>query len=96
MSGDKTNRKIGDESGVAVDHDGMWQVVLYNDSHNLADYVVACLVRVFGHSQGLAKKIMLEAHRKGRAIAEVEGRDEAVLHKGQLQSCGLTASVEQV
>jgi ATP-dependent Clp protease adaptor protein ClpS len=70
------------------------QVVLYNDDFNAAEFVVACLVQVFGHPAGLAAKIMTEAHQNGRAIAQVEGRSEAVLHRQQLQSFGLTADVE--
>ena len=75
---------------------GMWQVVLFNDNHNEAGYVVQCLCRIFGHPQTLAEKIMLEAHRSGRAIADVEEKEKARLHKNQLQSCGLSATVEPV
>ena len=72
------------------------QVVLHNDDHNSMEHVVECLMRVFGHPPALAVKIMAEAHHRGRAIAEVEGATEARLHRDQLVSFGLTATVEKV
>jgi ATP-dependent Clp protease adaptor protein ClpS len=74
----------------------MYQVILHNDDHNTAEHVVQCLMRVFGHNEQLATKIMLEAHTTGKAVAEVEGETEARLHRDQLQSFGLTATVEKV
>lgn len=72
------------------------QVVLWNDDHNEAGFVVRCLERVFGHAETLATKIMFEAHNNGKAIAEIEGRESARLHCQQMQSCGLTCTVEPV
>ncbi|MCE9614695.1 MAG: ATP-dependent Clp protease adaptor ClpS [Lentisphaerae bacterium] len=74
----------------------MYQVVLHNDDHNSMEFVVLCLMRVFGHTADLAAKIMLEAHDRGRAIAEVEAEAEAKVHRDQLQSFGLSATVEKV
>ena len=72
------------------------QVVIYNDNHNTAEHVMQCLMSIFNHSSGLAKKIMLEAHTKGRAIAQVEDFEKALQHQVQLQSSGLKAEVESI
>lgn len=72
------------------------QVVLYNDDRHTMEFVVECLVRVFGHTPDLAAKIMWEAHRRGRAIAEVEDAENARLHCEQLLGYGLRAEVEGV
>ncbi len=80
----------------AIALSGTWQVVLFNDEHNNAEYVVICLMKVFGHNMAIAAKIMFEAHSRGRAIAEVEDKEKAQLHKDQLQSLGLTASIEKI
>ena len=77
-------------------HEDMFQVILHNDDWNTMDHVVRSLMRVFGHSAALAVKIMREAHEKGKAIAEVEAETEAKRHRDQLQSLGLTATVERV
>ncbi len=74
----------------------LYQVVLYNDDRNSMEFVVRCLMRVFGHTADLAAKIMLEAHARGRAIAEVEEESEARQHRDQLQAYGLNATVEKV
>jgi ATP-dependent Clp protease adaptor protein ClpS len=91
-----TTQKPDITTDVAVKLEDMYQVVLHNDDHNIADHVVRCLVRVFGHSTQLAVKIMLEAHEKGMAVAEVEAESQASLHKEQLQSYGLTATIEKI
>lgn len=72
------------------------QVVLYNDDHHSMEFVVDCLMRVFGHTPDLAAKIMWEAHRRGRAIAEVEDAESARRHCAQLTGYGLSAEVEEV
>ncbi|MBT7065162.1 MAG: ATP-dependent Clp protease adaptor ClpS [Verrucomicrobia bacterium] len=83
-------------SDLQVRHEGLYEVVLFNDDVNAVDHVIQSLVQVFHHSLQLAVKITIEAHRKGRAIAEVESRSKAQLHKDQLQSLGLTAEIEKV
>ena len=77
-------------------HEDLYQVVLHNDDWNTMPHVVHSLMRVFGHSEQLAVKLMLEAHEKGRAIAEVEAETEAKRHRDQLQSFSLSATVERV
>jgi ATP-dependent Clp protease adaptor protein ClpS len=84
------------DAGTEVQLEDLYQVVLHNDDHNTMERVVGCLMQVFGHPMELAEKIMLEAHSRGKAIAEVEGETEARTHCGQLLSFGLTATVEKV
>ena len=83
-------------AGVRAQHEDMCQVVLFNDDHNTMDRVVECLMKVFSHPLELAAKIMIEAHEKGKAIAEVESETPAKLHRDQLVSFGLTATVERI
>jgi len=74
----------------------LYEVILHNDDVNVMEHVVRSLVKVFGHPASLATKITLEAHTRGRSVAEVEERELAQLHKEQLNSFGLTASIEKV
>lgn len=76
--------------------DDMVLVVLHNDDANTMEHVVECLVMVFGHSLDLAVKIMLEAHELGRATAAVEAETPARLHRDQLRSLGLVATIEAI
>ena len=96
QSGTKVMDRPVDFTDDAVKVEGMWQVVLFNDDHNTAGFVVECLMRVFGHPEQMAVKIMSEAHAKGRSVAEVEDREKAQLHKDQLQAYGLTAEAEKI
>jgi ATP-dependent Clp protease adaptor protein ClpS len=94
----RTTQKPVIEAGAAVTslHEDMCQVILHNDDHNTMEFVVDCLRKVFAHPTELAVKITLEAHQKGKAIAEVESETPARLHKDQLQSFGLTAELERI
>ncbi len=91
------------EEPVVVPDDGLgnglgWdsQVVLFNDDVNTFEHVIRCLVSVFGHGEQLATKIAVEAHVRGRAIAEVEERAKAEVHAAALRAGGLRATVESV
>jgi ATP-dependent Clp protease adapter protein ClpS len=86
--------KDKDESTPAMEE--FFQVILHNDDHNEAGYVARSLMQVFGHGEDLAVKIMMEAHRRGRAIAEVEAESPAIQHRDQLRGLGLSSTVEKV
>ena len=72
------------------------QVVLFNDDVNTFEHVIDCLMAIFGHGRQLAEKITLEAHTRGRAIAEVEPREKAETHAAALVRQGLVATVESI
>jgi ATP-dependent Clp protease adaptor protein ClpS len=72
------------------------QVVLFNDDVNTFEHVIDCLMAIFGHGRQLAEKITLEAHMRGRAIAEVEPREKAEQHAAALVKQGLVATVESI
>ena len=86
----------GADTAVLLEHEPFYQVVLHNDDHNTMEWVIECLWRVFGHSEALAVKIMLEAHRCGRAIAEVEAESDARKHTDQLIAAGLSVTLEKL
>jgi ATP-dependent Clp protease adaptor protein ClpS len=82
------------DSGIGTD--GVCQVVLYNDNHNTFDHVVLSLMAIFKHTGAIAKKVAMEAHTKGRAVAEVEDSEAARTHKDMLADAGLKAEVEKI
>jgi len=84
------------DAATGTRHEDMFQIVLHNDDHNTAEHVVDCLQRIFNHPESLAIKIMLEAHSNGKSIAEVESETPARLHCEQLQSFGLTATLDKI
>lgn len=79
-----------------LQHDGMANVILYNDDVNTLGHIVKSLCDVFGHSEKDSVKIAMDAHTNGKTIAQTEGRLDAITHKGQLVSLGITAEVERI
>ncbi len=80
----------------AVQHEPICQVLLHNDDNNTVAHVIHCLQLVFTYDISMAAKIMLEAHERGKAIAEVEGKTAAIDHRDQLRAYGLSATVEPI
>ena len=72
------------------------QIFLYDDAVNSFDHVVNVLMNVFGHNKSIAVRLATEAHTKGRTIAEVEGRKEAIHHQYQLLASGLIAGITKL
>ena len=62
---------------VDIDQTGSdYRVILYNDEWHSMEEVVMQIVKATGYSQPKAEAIMMEAHRKGRAICYRGARDE--------------------
>jgi len=80
----------------SIQQDPMCQVVLHNDDQNTVAHVIHSLQLVFAYDLPMAAKIMLEAHERGKAIAEVEAETPAIEHRDQLRSYGLSATVEPI
>ena len=72
----------------------LYRVLLHNDDTNAMDHVVRTLVRVFRLEQSECERIMLEAHRNGMALCAIEPLEQAELHRDQLRSSSLIATIE--
>ncbi|MGI9240019.1 MAG: ATP-dependent Clp protease adapter ClpS [Verrucomicrobiales bacterium] len=73
-----------------------WQVIVMNDPVNLMSFVTLIIRRVFGYSEEVATKLMLDVHEKGRAIVWTGEREKAEMYVQQLQSFQLLAKMEKV
>lgn len=88
--------EVEERSGSAPEALRPHAVVLHNDDHNTMDHVVRSLCRcVPTLSVVKAVRIMLEAHNTGRATVVVCPLELAELYRDRLESCGLTATIEQ-
>ncbi|MDR2135527.1 MAG: ATP-dependent Clp protease adaptor ClpS [Treponema sp.] len=45
-----------------------YRVILLNDNYTTMDFVIEILIFIFRKSEGEARRIMLDVHRKGRGI----------------------------
>jgi ATP-dependent Clp protease adaptor protein ClpS len=75
-------------------HIPLFKVLLHNDDWNTMEHVVKALMQVFRFSKPVCEQIMMEAHLKGVALCAVEPLEQAELHRDQLQSFSLAASIE--
>ena len=72
-----------------------WSVIVWNDPINLMSYVVFVFMKVLAFTKEKATKHMLEVHHLGKSVVAVETREKAELYYQQIQSYGLTVTVEQ-
>lgn len=72
-----------------------WNVVVWNDPVNLMTYVVLVFRKLFGYSEEVATKLMLQVHHEGRAIVASEPREHAEIAAYRLHHHGLWATLEQ-
>ncbi len=72
-----------------------WQVVVLDDPVNLMEYVTRVLMKIFGHSQEVAQKMMMDVHTRGRAIVWKGNREKGEMYVQQLHQAQLRASLEK-
>lgn len=83
------------DTGADIRPDGPWDVIVWDDPVNLMSYVVFVFRRVFGYSEPVARKLMLEVHQKGKALVASEPREQAELYVQQLHGYGLQATMQK-
>jgi ATP-dependent Clp protease adaptor protein ClpS len=83
------------EPDTAADPDRPWITVVWNDPINLMSYVTHVFMTVFGYSKAKSEKLMLDVHRKGRAVVSSGTRERMELDVTTLHGFGLWATMEQ-
>ena len=72
-----------------------WKTIVWNDPVNLMSYVVYVFQTLFGYSKAKATKLMLDVHRKGRAVVSSGSREEMERDVERLHAYGLWATLQQ-
>lgn len=75
--------------------DRPWLAIVWNDPINLMSYVTYVFQTVFGYPKSKAEKLMLDVHRKGRAVVAKGTREEMERDVEILHSYGLWATVKR-
>jgi ATP-dependent Clp protease adaptor protein ClpS len=78
-----------------VTPEGPWDVIVWDDPVNLMSYVVYVFRKVFGFTEAVARKLMLDVHNKGKALVASEPREMAEMHVKQLHAHGLQATMQR-
>lgn len=81
--------------GEDTETEGPWDVIVWDDPVNLMSYVVFVFRKVFGYPEPVARKLMLEVHREGKALVASEPREKAEHYVHQLHGHGLQATMQR-
>ena len=69
--------------------------IVWNDPVNLMSYVTWVFQKLFGYPKDKAERLMLDVHRKGRAIVSSGVRERMESDASRLHAYGLWATVDQ-
>ncbi|TAM84867.1 MAG: ATP-dependent Clp protease adapter ClpS [Jatrophihabitans sp.] len=83
------------DAGTVPEPDRPWITVVWNDPINLMSYVTHVFMTVFGYPKAKAEKLMLDVHRRGRAVVSSGTRERMELDVTTLHGYGLWATLEQ-
>jgi ATP-dependent Clp protease adaptor protein ClpS len=85
--------KVDTEEQVAPDVP--WVTIVWNDPVNLMSYVAYVFESYFGYPKAKAEKLMLDVHRKGRAVVSNGSRDEMERDTEAMHEFGLWATFQK-
>jgi ATP-dependent Clp protease adaptor protein ClpS len=89
---ERVERPAQDED---VRPDRPWVTIVWNDPINLMSYVTYVFQKLFGYSKAKATKLMLDVHRKGKAVVSSGSREQMELDVARLHAYGLWATLQQ-
>lgn len=87
--------KVTNDSARKMDNGRPYNLIIWNDDHNTVQHVTRCLIEVVGLPPANAVKVMAEAHNTGKAVAKTCVFEMAEHYRDQLESKGLTATIEE-
>ena len=77
-----------------LEPDVPWITLVWNDPVNLMSYVAYVFEQYFGFSKEKANKLMLDVHRKGRAVVSSGTREEMERDVAAMHGYGLWATLQ--
>jgi ATP-dependent Clp protease adaptor protein ClpS len=78
-----------------TDPDVPWIVLVWNDPINLMSYVTHVFQKLFGYDREKATKLMLDVHKRGRAVVSSGSREQMEHDVARLHAYGLWATLQQ-
>jgi ATP-dependent Clp protease adaptor protein ClpS len=79
----------------AVTPDVPWVTIVWNDPVNLMSYVTYVFQTYFGYSKEKATQLMLDVHRKGRAVVSNGTREDMERDTQAMHEYGLWATFQK-
>lgn len=81
--------------GERIALDVPWVTIVWNDPVNLMSYVTYVFQSYFGYPKDHAERLMLDVHRKGRAVVATGGREEMERDTEAMHEYGLWATFQK-
>ena len=75
--------------------DRPWITIVWNDPINLMSYVTHVFMTVFGYEKTKAEKLMMDVHKRGRAVVSTGTRERMELDVHTLHGYGLWATLQR-
>ncbi len=72
-----------------------WVTIVWNDPVNLMSYVTYVFQTYFGYPKERAERLMLDVHRKGRAVVSTGSREEMERDTEAMHEYGLWATFQK-
>jgi ATP-dependent Clp protease adaptor protein ClpS len=72
-----------------------WVTIVWNDPVNLMSYVTYVFQAYFGYPKDRAERLMLDVHRKGRAVVATGSREEMERDTEAMHEYGLWATFQK-
>lgn len=72
-----------------------WVTLVWDDPVNLMNYVTYILQKLFGYSEPVATKLMLQVHNDGKAVVSSGTRESMEVDVSKLHAAGLWATMQQ-
>ena len=77
------------------DTDRPWVTIVWNDPVNLMSYVTYVFQKLFGYDRAKATTLMLDVHRKGKAVVSHGSRERMEHDVARLHASGLWATLQR-
>jgi ATP-dependent Clp protease adaptor protein ClpS len=74
--------------------DRPWVTIVWNDPVNLMSYVAFVFQKHFGYSREKATELMMDVHKKGKAVVSNGTREEMELDVEAMHGYGLWATMQ--
>ncbi|OIV37416.1 ATP-dependent Clp protease adapter ClpS [Mangrovactinospora gilvigrisea] len=81
------------ETFEVTEPDRPWVTIVHNDPVNLMSYVTYVFQTYFGYSKAKSEKLMMDVHRKGRAVVSSGSREEMERDVQAMHGYGLWATL---
>jgi ATP-dependent Clp protease adaptor protein ClpS len=85
----------GTDTGSETQAAKPWVTLVWNDPINLMSYVTHVFQKLFGYDREKATKLMLDVHRRGRAVVSTGSREQMEHDVARLHAHGLWATLQQ-